>query len=91
VFGASDTVNGNGMANGYQIIDFDDGSELWFKYIGTIKADDAKNPRMGTFLVTGGKGRYAGAKGDEIWDGVLSQPGADAAVFYIDVVANIKK
>jgi hypothetical protein len=91
VFGASDVVNGNGTANGYQVIGFNDGSELWFKYTGTIKIDGAKNPRVGTFIVTGGKGRYAGAKGDGTWDGGLSQPGTDAAVFYIDVVANIKK
>jgi hypothetical protein len=91
VFGASDVVNGNGTANGYQVIGFNDGSELWFKYTGTIKSDGAKNPRVGTFIVTGGKGRYAGAKGDGTWDGGLSQPGTDAAVFYIDVVANIKK
>jgi hypothetical protein len=91
VFGASDVVNGNGTANGYQVIGFKDGSELWFKYTGTIKVDGAKNPRVGTFVVTGGKGRYAGARGDGTWDGGLSQPGTDAAVFYIDVVANIKK
>jgi hypothetical protein len=91
VFGASDVVNGNGTANGYQVIGFNDGSELWFKYTGTIKVDGAKNPRVGTFVVTGGKGRYAGAKGDGTWDGGLSQPGTDASVFYIDVVANIKK
>jgi hypothetical protein len=90
VFGASDTVNGNGTANGYQVIDFNDGSELWLKYAGTIKIDSAKNPRAGTFIVNGGKVRYSGAKGDGTWDGGLSQPGTDAAVFYIDVVANIK-
>jgi hypothetical protein len=65
VFGASDTVNGNGTANGYQVIGFNDDSELWFKYTGTTRVDGVKTPRVGTFIVTGGKGRYAGSKGDE--------------------------
>jgi hypothetical protein len=92
VFSTTDGVNGSGVANGYQVISFNgDGSELWFKYTGTIKVDGAKNPRMGTFVITGGKGRYAEAKGDGTWSGGLSQPGTDAAAFYIDVVANIKK
>jgi hypothetical protein len=91
VFGSSDTTNGSGPVNGYQVINFNDGSELWFKYTGTAKIDNAKNVREGTFTITGGKGRYAGAKGDGTWNGGLTQPGTDAAVFYIDVAANIKK
>jgi hypothetical protein len=90
VFGTSDTVTGSGPVNGYFNLKFNDGSELWTKYTGAVKVDGTKVPRKGTFIVIGGKGRYAGAQGDGTWEGDGTPPGTDA-ISYIDNVINIKK
>jgi dissimilatory sulfite reductase (desulfoviridin) alpha/beta subunit len=52
-----------------------------------------KNQQKGTAIVIGGKGRYAGAKGDGTWEGVTTQPAvtSDGAIQYVDSVINIKK
>jgi hypothetical protein len=90
VIGTNDAVNGSGPVNGYSTVSFSDGSELMVKYTGAIKVDATKVPRKGTFIVIGGKGRYAGAKGDGTWEGDGSPPGSDQ-ITYIDNVLNIKK
>jgi hypothetical protein len=87
--GAYDVVVGSGGTNnGYTTLTFTDGSELWFKWAGTIKWGETKNIETGTAIVVGGKGRYAGAKGDATWEGEATR-GANA-MGEIDNVVNIK-
>jgi hypothetical protein len=66
VLNAADGIlgpGGGGTVNGYENIVFSDGSELWWKYTGTYKLDSAqKTSGNGTFVVIGGKGRYAGRR-----------------------------
>src|SRR6516162_4000040 len=74
VIGTSDVTSGVGATiNGYYTVNFADGSTLWFKYTGTTKPPTAK----GTAIVIGGKGRYAGAKGEGTFEGA-STSGPDA-------------
>jgi hypothetical protein len=82
-----------GTADGYVIVSFPDSSELFLKYTGTAKYGTPKTALKGTWIVTGGKGRYAGAKGDGTWEGEGTQPAASngVAISYIDNVINIKK
>jgi hypothetical protein len=100
VFNAYDGVagpGGGGTVNGYENIVFSDGSELWWKYIGTYKIDSkGVLSGGGTFTVTSGKGRYAGAKGDGTYEGVQTSGAAGAAagsevLGALDFVVNIKK
>jgi hypothetical protein len=90
VFGMSDTVNGTGLADGHLVLTFSDSSELWAKYTGQLGPK-----RSGTFIVIGGKGRYAGAKGDGTWEASgapIITPNADTnSIAYVDSVVNIKK
>jgi hypothetical protein len=90
VFGMSDTVNGAGPADGHLVLTFSDSSELWAKYTGQLGPK-----RSGTFIVIGGKGRYAGAKGDGTWEAngaPIVTPNADTnSIAYVDSVVNIKK
>jgi hypothetical protein len=70
---------------------FNDGSELWTQYTGTVKVDGNHVPRKGAFTVIGGKGRYAGAQGDGTWEGDGAVVTGADAVSYIDSVINIKE
>jgi hypothetical protein len=91
-FGTFDSVTsaGGGTTNGYENIVFSDGSELWFKYTGEFKYGNPKVANKGTAIVIGGKGRYAGAKGDATYAGENTRPGPEA-IGYLDYVVNIKK
>jgi hypothetical protein len=98
IVGTFDAVIGSeATADGYSIPTFTDGSELWLKYTGTVKyPNGGKVLQKGTFIVVGGKGRYAGAKGDGTWEGEATQSVATAgqpseSIAYIDSVINIKK
>jgi hypothetical protein len=88
--------SGQGTANGYGGVTFADGSELWVKWTGTLKFSRSPDgaPKLtekGTMIVIGGKGRYAGAKGDGTWE-LPEQVGTGADVIQIlDNVINIKK
>jgi hypothetical protein len=90
VNGTSDTVNGAGPSNGYLFVTFGDGSELWTKWIGQVGPK-----RNGTFIVIGGKGRYAGAKGEGTWEAngppLITNSANTDSIAYVDSVANIKK
>jgi hypothetical protein len=90
VVGTSDLTNGSGSNTGYLTLNFNDGSALFMKYIGTNKSEANRSPRGGTFTVIGGKGRYDGAKGDGTWEGDGTRSGP-AAIVYIDGVVNLKK
>jgi len=100
IIGTNDTVIGSeGTVSGYSIPTFTDGSELWLKYTGTAKFIGGPTGKLaikGTFIVTGGKGRYAGATGDGTWEGEATQAVAVASqpsesITYVDNVINIKK
>jgi hypothetical protein len=90
VNGTSDTVNGAGPSNGYLSVIFGDGSELWTKWTGQLGPK-----RNGTFIVIGGRGRYAGAKGDGTWEAngppLITNSANTDSIAYVDSVANIKK
>jgi hypothetical protein len=90
VFGTSDTVNGAGTTNGYNSITFGDGSELWLSYTGQLAAK-----RGGAFTAIGGKGRFAGAKGDGTWEAhgtpIVGANSDTNSIAYVDAVTNIKK
>jgi hypothetical protein len=98
---ASDGIAGagnGGTAVGYENIVFSDGSELWLKATGPYKIISQSETAQhltanGTFTVTGGKGRYAGAQGDGTYEGFQDRvgrvPGETLGV--IDIVLNIKK
>jgi hypothetical protein len=91
VFGTSDTVNGVGPVNGHQVVTFNDGSELWLTYTGQL----SPGKRGGIFTVAGGKGRYAGAKGDGPWEShgtpLVAANSDTNSINYVDAVINIKK
>jgi hypothetical protein len=98
VTGIFDAVIGSeGTASGYGTTTFTDGSELWFKWTSTFKfGATGKLAIKGSSIVIGGKGRYAGAKGDSSYEGEQTQAAATAtqpgeAIAYIDTVVNIKK
>jgi hypothetical protein len=78
VFATFDGVGGpggGGTTGGYGNMILRDGSELWWKWTGTYKIDSTQNLSAGgTFIVTSGKGRYAGAKGDGTWESIPGQP-----------------
>jgi hypothetical protein len=86
----SDIVVGSGgTENGYNSTTFADGSELWFKYTGTIKWDETKNIGRGTSIIIGGKGRYAGARGVATYEGEFIRGPNGMGQF--DSVVNIKQ
>jgi len=97
VFNLSDGIvvpDGKGAVNGYEHITFNDGSELWLKYIGTFKIDSqGALSGGGTFTVTSGKRRYAGAMGDGTYEGVQTSAAVTGAEVLgaLDIVLNIKK
>jgi hypothetical protein len=89
VFGTSDIANGSGPVSGYSTVTFNDGSELALTFTGQAG-------KGGAFIVIGGKGRFAGAKGEGTWDTnattVVAKPGANTdSINYVDSVINIKK
>jgi hypothetical protein len=92
VIGTYDAVPGSGsIGGGYYSITFADGSELWLTYTGENKViPPGRFVGKGTAIVIGGKGRYAGAKGDGTWEGEATG-GAPDGIGYIDNVINIKK
>jgi hypothetical protein len=97
VFNTGDAIavpGGGGTTNGYENIVFSDGSELWWKYTGTYKLDSkGAVSGSGTFIVTSGKGRYEGAKGDgtfEVTQNQTSTAGGET-IGAVDTVLNIKK
>jgi hypothetical protein len=87
------TVGVGSTGRGYYTVNFPDGSALWLTFTGASKfLAPGKLESKGTAIVIGGKGRYAGAKGEGTYEG-LSTPAAvtgDQPIGYIDNVINIK-
>src|SRR5580704_8673622 len=65
-----DYIKGAGpIVVNYSNATFNDGSVLWLKLIGTAKVEGPKSLFTGTLTVTGGTGKYEGAKGDGTFSG----------------------
>jgi hypothetical protein len=87
----TDYTNGVGSFTLFPILSFDDGSELWVKSDGTAKVDGSKTRFVGTLTVTGGKGRFAGAKGDGTLTGTRYTPIAVGADLVSEYTIRIEK
>jgi hypothetical protein len=82
---------GSGTVSNYSNLTFDDGSVLWYKATGTATAEGARTIFRGTITVIGGKGRFAGAKGDGGYTGARTGPLAASADLFLDQMINVKK
>ena len=87
----TDYVKGSGPFVDYGDITFSDGSVLFIKVLGTTTAGQ-QSTYKGTITVIGGKGRFAGAKGDGTMAGarLAPLPGVSAQLF-TDYALNIKQ
>jgi hypothetical protein len=86
-----DYTKGSGPLTGYSDMTFSDGSVLFTKSLSTATTEGQRTTFKGTMSIIGGKGRFAGAKGDGTLTGarLQPQPGAGAQA-YVDVTLNIK-
>jgi hypothetical protein len=89
--GQTDYVKGSGTNSTYNNLTFDDGSVLWYKTAGTATAEGARTILRGTITVIGGKGRFAGAKGEGGYSGARTVPLATGADLFLDQMINVKK
>ncbi len=87
----TDYVKGSGTNATFSNLTFDDGSVLWYKTTGTATADGARTKFRGTITVLGGKGRFAGAKGEGGFNGARLAPLASGADLFLDQMINVKK
>jgi hypothetical protein len=87
----TDYVKGSGTNSTYNNLTFDDGSVLWYKSTGTATADGARTILRGTITVVGGKGRFAGAKGEGGFTGARIAPLSAGADLFLDQMINVKK
>jgi hypothetical protein len=88
-----DYTKGSGpIALTYGDITFNDGSVLFTKSTGATITEGQRSTFKGTMTIIGGKGRFAGAKGDGTFAGerLQPQPGAGAQL-YNDFIINIKR
>jgi hypothetical protein len=86
-----DYVKGAGTNAGYSNLTFDDGSVLWYKTAGTATVQGTRTIFRGTIAVLGGKGRFAGAKGDGGFNGARVVPFAAGADLFLDQMISVKK
>ena len=72
---SADYNKGSGPFFGYSTYQFDDGSSITARFVGTQRAGQLVH---GEYTVTSGTGAYAGAKGTGTFDGVAHKlPGAN--------------
>jgi hypothetical protein len=86
-----DLVKGAGTIATISSLTFDDGSVLWYRTAGSVAPEGSRTLFKGTITVTGGKGRFANAKGEGSFTGVRISPlgvGADA---FFDQMITVKK
>jgi hypothetical protein len=86
-----DYVKGSGPNSTYNNLTFDDGSVLWYKTAGTATVQGTRTIFKGTITVLGGKGRFAGAKGDGGFTGARVAPIAAGADLFLDQMITVKK
>ena len=84
-------MKGAGTIATISSLTFDDGSVLWYRTAGSVAPEGSRTLFKGTITVTGGKGRFANAKGEGGFTGVRISPlgvGADA---FFDQMITVKK
>jgi hypothetical protein len=84
----TDYTKGNGTNTSYTNLTFDDGSVLWYKTAGTATVDGNRTIFKGMITVIGGKGRFAGAKGEGGYNGARLGTGPD---LFVDQMISVKK
>jgi hypothetical protein len=84
----TDYIKGNGTNAGYINLTFDDGSVLWYQAAGTATVDGNRTIFKGMITVVGGKGRFAGAKGEGGYSGARLGTGPD---LFLDQMISVKK
>jgi hypothetical protein len=89
--GTLDYTKGSGPVVVYNDITFSDGSALFLKLTGMTTAEGPRSTFKNAITIIGGKGRFAGAKGDGTLTGarLAPQPGVGVQL-YGDVTLNIK-
>jgi hypothetical protein len=89
---STDFVNGSGTWISNQELTFSDGSALTMRSAGQTTVKGAQAEFNGVITIIGGKGRYAGAKGDGSITGVRysASPTAGTAL-YNAVTLNVKR
>jgi hypothetical protein len=88
-----DIVNGKGTMTGHEVKTFKDGSTLSVRFGGTQTPIDQgkKTAYEGTWDVTGGTGRYAGAKGSGTYKGERIGDFKTGADNYVDFTGTLTK
>jgi hypothetical protein len=87
-----DYVKGSGsILLVYDTLTLSDGSTLRTRATGSTAVTGGKSEFNGSFIVLGGTGRFAGAKGDGTFAGARLQSLGTGAEFYDDVSINLKK
>jgi hypothetical protein len=89
--GFADYTRGAGKGFTYTNLTLEDGSVLWFTQDQKTSVSGTKSIFEGTVTVIGGKGRFAGAKGDGTFTGARTVPLAAGADLYFDYVINVRK
>jgi hypothetical protein len=89
--GLADYTKGAGKGFTYTNLTLEDGSVLWFTQDQKTSVSGTKSIFEGTVTVIGGKGRFAGAKGDGTFTGARTVPLAAGADLYFDYVINVRK
>jgi hypothetical protein len=89
--GFADYTKGAGKGFTYTNLTLEDGSVLWFTQDQKTSVSGTKSIFEGTVTVIGGKGRFAGAKGDGTFTGARTVPLAAGADLYFDYVINVRK
>jgi hypothetical protein len=88
---STDYIKGAGTFMNYNVLKLADGSVLWYKMNASTTVEGSKRLFSGTVSVTGGKGRFEGAKGDGTITGGRLVPLAAGVNIYVDLVINVKK
>jgi hypothetical protein len=86
-----DYVKGAGTNSTYNNLTFDDGSVLWYRTAGTATVQGTRTIFRGTITVLGGKGRFAGAKGEGGYNGARIAPFTAGADLFLDQMITVKK
>jgi hypothetical protein len=84
----TDYTKGSGTNTSYNNLTFDDGSVLWYTTAGTATVDGSRTIFKGMITVIGGKGRFAGAKGEGGFNGARLGTGPD---LFLDQMISVKK
>jgi len=81
-----DVVDGKGTAFGYMVADFQDGSTLIYKIVGSMTMMDGGKKAVfeGTYEYAGGTGRFAGTKGKGTFKGERIGPPKTGGDTYAD-------